>query len=104
MTVEDAETVDLIAEDADHRQVALIMVEARPWEGSEEQVDQLMTKLNRYVAFALDGELLEKVPEAAGKSLRVQLDCASPPPDELMDTVRSGLEQHNIGFTVNLIS
>ena len=34
MTVEDADTVDLVAEDADHRQVALIVVEPRPWEGS----------------------------------------------------------------------
>ena len=104
MTVEDADTVDLVAEDADHRQVALIMVEPRPWEGSEEQVDQLLAKLNRYVAFALEGELLEKLPEVAGKSLRVQLDCASAPPDELLDTLRAGLEQHNIGFTVNVIS
>ena len=56
------------------------------------------------MAFALEGELLEKLPEVAGKSLRVQLDCASAPPDELLDTLRAGLEQHNIGFTVNVIS
>ena len=104
MTIEDAETVDLIAEDPGHGQVALIMVETRPWEGSEQQVDQLLAKLNNYVAFALDGELLEKVPDVAGKSLRIQLDCESAPPADLVETIRAGLEQHNIGFSVNVIA
>ena len=75
MTIEDPEVVDLVAEDADHQQVALIMVETRPWQGSDQQVDQLLAKLNNYVRFALDGTLLEKFPEVAGKSLRFQLDC-----------------------------
>lgn len=103
MTIENAETVDLIAKDAGHGEVSLIMVEPRPWDGSEQQVDQLLAKLNNYVAFALEGELLEKMPEVEGRSLRVQLDCASPPPDELVETIRTGLAQHNIGFTVNVI-
>lgn len=104
MTIEDPDVVDLVAEDADHRQVELIIVETRPWEGSDQQVDQLVAKLNSYLRFAFDGTLLEKFPEAEGKSLLVQLHCASPgPPDELVETIRRGLEQHNIGFAVDIL-
>lgn len=104
MTIEDPDVVDLVAECEDQRQVELIIVETRPWEGSGQQADQLVAKLNSYLRFAFDGTLLEKFPEVEGKSLRIQLDCASPgPPDELVETIRSGLEQHNIGFNVNVL-
>ncbi len=102
LTIEDPDVVDLVTEDADHREVALVIVETRPWEGSDQQVDQLVAKLNSYLRFAFDGTLLEKFPEVAGKSLRVELACASPaPPDEFVETIRRGLEQHNIGFAVD---
>jgi hypothetical protein len=79
-------------------------VETRPWEGSDEQVDQFVAKLNNYLGFTFDGTLLEKFPQVAGKSLRVQLACASPgPPAEFVESVRRGLEQHNIEFAVEFV-
>jgi hypothetical protein len=60
-------------------EVILIMVEPRPWDGSELRLFQLQEKVNAYLSFALDGEMLEAYPALEGKPLRIQLDCASFP-------------------------
>ncbi|MDB6153048.1 MAG: hypothetical protein JWL90_1501 [Chthoniobacteraceae bacterium] len=60
-------------------EVVLIMVEPRPWDGSESRLFQLQEKVNAYLSFALDGEMSEAYPALEGKSLRLQLDCATFP-------------------------
>lgn len=103
LTLEQTDKVDLVTEDAQHEEIALILVETRRWEGSPEQLAQLKTKLNNYISFALEGEMLERFPEAKGKSLRIQFDCTSSLPTELVESIRTGLRQLNIGFSVNVI-
>jgi hypothetical protein len=77
--VEHAHVIDIVADDANTGQVALIMLEPRPWDGSELRLFQLQEKINAYLSFALDGEMAEAYPALATKPLRLQLDCATPP-------------------------
>lgn len=77
--VEHAGVIDLLVHDAKADVVALIMVELRPWDGSELRLFQLQEKINAYLSFALDGEFAETYPTLAHKALRLQLDCASAP-------------------------
>jgi hypothetical protein len=77
--VEHAHIIDIVAHDAPTGSVALIMLEPRPWDGSELRLFQLQEKINAYLSFALDGEMAEAYPALAGLPLRLQLDCATPP-------------------------
>ena len=79
--VEDPKTIDLVTHDPKTDEYTLIMVElAEHWENTEEQLDQLLEKINNYARVRhrrrTDPYLS---PEAAGKPLRVQLDCLEPP-------------------------
>ena len=77
--VEHAGVIDLLAHEVASDEVALVMVEPRPWDGSELRLFQLQEKINAYLSFALDGEMAEAYPALIGKPLRLQLECASPP-------------------------
>ena len=77
--VEHAHVIDLVAHDAKEGAVALIMLEPRPWDGSELRLFQLQEKVNAYLSFALDGEMAEAYPQLVSLPLRLQLDCATPP-------------------------
>ena len=69
----DAKTIDLVTEDVRTRECVLI-ISAAGWEGSDEQLSRLQEKLNAYLTFALDGELLRRFPAAADKKIRIQID------------------------------
>lgn len=77
--VEHPAVIDLIAHDAKTGEVALVMVETRPWDGSELRLFQLQEKINAYLSFALDGEMAEAYPAFVGKPIRLQLDCTTAP-------------------------
>src|SRR5438477_5558574 len=77
--LEQANVIDAIAHDSASGEVALIMTEPRDWDGSDLRLFQLQEKINAYLSFALDGEMAEAYPQFAGKPLRLQLDCSTPP-------------------------
>jgi len=83
--VEHAHVIDIVARDEKTGEVALIMLEPRPWDGSELQMFQLQEKLNAYLSFALDGEMAEAYPELAKLPLRIQVDCATMPEGAVLD-------------------
>ena len=77
--VEHAHIIDIVAHDEKEGSVTLIMLEPRPWDGSELRLFQLQEKINAYLSFALDGEMAEAYPNLISLPLRLQLDCATPP-------------------------
>lgn len=89
----DAERVDLVAESADGV-VELVIVQDRSWTGSEAQVSSLMSKVQAYVSFALDGELAEQFPEVAGRPWRVVVHCHAGAPDSRTQAVLDVLAGH----------
>ncbi len=94
--VEFAHVIDIIAEDAKTGEVTLIMLEPRPWDGSELRLFQLQEKINAYLSFALDGEMADAYPQWAGRKLRLQLDCVGMPDNEVVGFL--GMVREQIAF------
>ena len=104
--VENPRGLDALAFDGETGETVLIMVEPRPWDGSEERLLQLQEKVNAYLSFALDGELADAFPHLTGKPLRLQLDCATPPDsmtEHFITAVREHIALQDMKFTVRLV-
>jgi len=87
--LEQTGVIDCFAHDTKSDEVLLMMVESRPWNGSEGQLFQLQEKFNAYVSFLLDGELTEAHPELAGKNARIELHCAEMPSGRVLDLLNA---------------
>jgi hypothetical protein len=94
--VENPAIIDLFAHDPNTDRVRLVMIEERPWDGSEMQLFQLQEKLNAYLSFVLDGEMLEAYPALAEKQVSVELECAQQPSLEVFHFL--GLVRDQIAF------
>lgn len=95
--------LDALGEDKVTGEVVLVMFEPRPWTLGDQQLFQLQEKLNAYMSFALDGELAEQLPQLANRPVRVQLNCAEPPPApvvEFLSKVREQVSYQGINFVV----
>ena len=104
--VENPRSLDALAFDGETGEAVLIMVEPRAWDGSEERLFQLQEKINAYVSFALDGEMIEAFPHLAGKPVRLQIDCAVPPDsmtDHFIGRVREQIAFQEMKFAVRVV-
>ncbi len=104
--VENPASLDAMAFDKEAGEIVLIMVEPRPWDGSEERLFQLQEKLNAYLSFALDGELFDAFPQLTGKPIRVQLDCAETPDpviEHFISNIREHLAVQEMKFAVRVV-
>ena len=102
--LEFAHVIDVVAFDA-NGDVVLIMTESRPWDGSDERLYQLQEKVNAYLSFALDGEMVESYPQAAGKAFRLRLKCASEPDPRtrhFIGVIRKQIAYQHIAFEVTV--
>ena len=105
MSVEDSNTIDFVAHDP-NGEVVLVMVEGREWDGSDARLFELQEKINSYVSFALDGQLIEQHPELLGKPVRLELRCSRLPDPKTADflgMVQKKLEEEGLGFSVQEI-
>lgn len=91
--VEHAHVIDIVADDAKTGEAVLIMLEPRPWDGSELRLFQLQEKINAYLSFALDGEMAEAYPALASRPLRLQIDCVAMPDATVVDFLSMVREQ-----------
>jgi hypothetical protein len=80
--VENPMVLDLITTDPASGDVLLVMVERRAWGAHPQQFKQIEEKINRYMAYALDGFLAEHHPAYVGRRVRLRLDCAEAPTGE----------------------
>jgi hypothetical protein len=94
--VEHPHVIDVMADDAKTGEAVLIMLEPRPWDGSELRLFQLQEKINAYLSFALDGEMAESYPALVGRPLRLQIDCITMPDEGVVQFLSVVREQ--IGF------
>jgi hypothetical protein len=56
--VEHPGVIDYMEHDSRTDEITLVMVETRPWDGSDLQRFQLQEKMNAYLSFILDGEMI----------------------------------------------
>jgi hypothetical protein len=98
--------IDVIALDPKTDEVALVMQETRPWDGTDLRIYQLQEKVNTYLSFALDGEMAESYPAFTGKALRLQLDCVTAPDARtlhFLSVVREQIGFQHIKLEVNVV-
>ncbi len=98
-----AGVIDLFAYDQSSEEVLLVMNEARPWDGGDEQLHQVQEKFNAYVSFLLDGEMIAEHPELAGKRGRIELHSTEMPDEraiELLGMIHDQLALQEIGMEV----
>ncbi|GAA4200996.1 DUF6572 domain-containing protein [Actinocatenispora rupis] len=107
MTVRDGDTVDSITRSADGTAVTLLMIEDRAFDGSRQQVEQVVAKVNTYLRFIQTGQIHRELPDTLGRELRVRLVCQQAPEDELMVTaLRSAggmFARHSVDFGVDVL-
>ena len=106
MAVEDINVIDAIAEDTRTGEIVLLMHEPRAWTHGDRQLFELQEKLNAYLSFALDGEMVAEHPEWTSRPLRVQLDCAEAPGDRaelLLSAIRGQIAFQGITLHVRVI-
>ena len=104
--VEHAHVIDIVADDARTGEAVLIMLEPRPWDGSERRLFELQEKINAYLSFALDGEMAEAWPALVGRPLRLQIDCVGMPDAtvvEFLSVVREQIAFQSINLEVRVM-
>jgi hypothetical protein len=104
--VHNPKVIDLVTHDPETDEFALIMIETRDWDGSPERLLQLQEKVNNYLSFALDGQMVKLYPESTGKSVRLQLDCNRLPDQDTLrfiEQLREHIKPLGIPFVVNVL-
>lgn len=106
-SLEHPEKLDLITFDPDSGEYGLIISAMETWDDSEEEQTRLLQKINNYIDFVIDGELLRNFPQSKGKPVRIQIDTGSsiPPNAGLLITqAQKLLSQHGIRLCINVIN
>jgi len=102
------QTIDFIAHDPETDRVVLSMVENRPWGDQGSLLPDLQNKLNTYLGFVLEGQLLEHHPEFKGKKIGFVLQTQHPlgaREQKFVSIVeRSHLLPRDITWSVRLLS
>lgn len=85
--------LDAFAHDTRTDKLVLAMYEDRPWQGEDFQLMQLQEKVNAYLSFILDGEMLEAFPQFSDKVVEIQLRTVHEPEEKASDLIRRMREQ-----------
>lgn len=85
--------LDAFAHDTRTDKLILAMYEDRPWQGEDLQLLQLQEKVNAYLSFILDGEMLEAFPQFCDKAIEIQLRTVHEPEEKASDLIRRMREQ-----------
>lgn len=81
MTVGDADVVDLVTHEHDTDRVKLVAVMTEPWDGSIDQLRQVLLKIQHYSDYITTGQLAADQPAMSGKRPVIQLSCFASPPE-----------------------
>ena len=104
--VENPEIIDLITLDSQEGEVVLLVLENRPWGSDPKQLEQFDEKLNRYLAYVLDGFLERQYPQYEGLPVRIQIDCVDDPKDDRIQRFLEGVamvcEQNGISLALRV--
>jgi len=89
----DAASIDLVGLSPDGSTVELFLVQSGAWTGSDTQVGSLQAKIQNYVGYAADGQMVRQYPEVEGLPWRIVVDCQTGQPDEKSQAVFAHLAQ-----------
>jgi hypothetical protein len=99
--------IDEVAHQAKDDSVVLTIREDTPWDGSDERIVALRSKINTYVAFAVQGQLAKDYPDLAGKPIVICLRCIQHRPDEkamrFLDEANAKVARHGVQIRLHVI-
>lgn len=99
MSVDQIDVVDMISVDRATREVVLTISDHLEWHNTIEHQHVLQQKLNRYLAFVESGEILQKYPDAQGRSVVINVVFKFEPDKEGdLFLVRAGEVIRSAGF------
>jgi len=94
MTVEEHDSIDMVAHNPERDEALLVMVEHREWSDRGELLPDLQAKLNTYLAYATEGQLAKDFPALSGKQVHIQVFVAAPPTARELQFLRLVSEHH----------
>jgi hypothetical protein len=94
MALDEPQRIDVVSLDKAGTTVILTMVETRSWGTRGDLLADFQAKLNTYLAYALDGEMLEHYPQVAGKRICFRLHSVFPPGPEEQRFIEIVCRQH----------
>jgi hypothetical protein len=103
--VHNPRVVDLIAPDPERDGVELLMLETRAWGDDPQQLRQLESKFNSYLAYVQSGQLGRDYPEYDAKPVRFRLECTAPAQGEvgqMLAAMRDFAAGEGIDFVVTV--
>ncbi len=73
------DSIDLVTRNVRMDTWAVVLTETSQWDGSEDQLDRLERKLERYRRFVVDGEMRRLYPESKAKPVSIEIHLYSEP-------------------------
>jgi hypothetical protein len=73
MTIEDADTVDLIGTEKGDGAAVLVISDHLDWNDTERHLKLLQEKINAYLAFIESGEMYDRHPSARGAKIVIKV-------------------------------
>jgi hypothetical protein len=78
--------------------VELFIVQDRPWTRSDAQLQSLQDKVQTYMSYAMDGQMVAAYPETVGLKWRIVIHTQTGSPDVRTQTVLDALNQRLTGY------
>jgi hypothetical protein len=86
--------IDVVAHDPKSDSAILGMTESRPWDEKREALlFDIQEKLNTYIAYVVQGQLVRDYPQLEKKKVEFRLFCSEAPPPDIVETLRSWKEE-----------
>jgi hypothetical protein len=84
MSVDETDKIDLLVTDREKTHVLLVITDHLDWEEFDEEfhLELLEDKLNAYLHFIKDGELVKMRPDLEGLPITIRVDAKYPPSSE----------------------
>ena len=100
--------IDAVAHDPKTDRAVLAMTETRPWkEGSKELLFDIQEKLNTYIAYVVQGQLVRDYPRLEKKKVEFRLISSEAIPADIIDALRQWkkevLEPRDISWSVSVL-
>ena len=99
-------SVDLITYDAKADEYILIISKTGMWENTDREKTFLRSKIDNYLQFSQNGQLEKIYPQAAGKSIKIQIDCDTLPPSsigEFIDRLKENVMTYGLQLEIKLL-
>lgn len=103
--VHDPNVIDLVSR-RPAGEMVLVMIEHRPWDGTDQRLGELQDKVNAYLSYALDGQMQRDFPGSSARGLVLHLDCVNPPDETvraLLGPLREALQPLGVDFEVQVL-